>query len=114
LCYINRTLSEGEEILSTELCLVDEMTFEPIGEPYPLPDAMGLEIPECILRATRTDPEDNASIIERFFIGTSITPDPAKGPVVSKGRILVLGIDKDRKFQDSESHTLNSVCHCLA
>lgn len=114
LCCINRTLTNGEEILSTELCLVDEMTFEPIGEPYPLPDAMGLEIPECILRATRTDPEDKDNIIERFFIGTSITPDPAKGPVVSKGRILVLAIDKDRKFQDAESHTLNSVCHCLA
>lgn len=118
LCCINRTLTDGEEILSTELCLVNEMTYKMIGEPYPLPDAMGFEMPECILRATWSgpwaSPEDPDDFIERFVIGTSITSNPAEGPTVGKGRILVLGVDKNRKFQRAASHPLNGACHCLA
>src|SRR5690606_32710471 len=30
------------------------------------------------------------------------------------GRILVLGIDNDRKFQVAASRSLNGACHCLA
>ncbi|SPO00076.1 related to UV-damaged DNA-binding protein [Cephalotrichum gorgonifer] len=114
LLCINRTLSAGEEILSTEICLVDESTFEVIGEPHQLDDPTGLEIPECILRATWTDPEDADNFMERFIVGTSITPDPAKGAADSQGRILVFGVDRDRKFQLAESRPLRSVCHCLA
>ncbi|MBE3049825.1 hypothetical protein IMZ48_46475 [Candidatus Bathyarchaeota archaeon] len=114
LCCINRKLSDGVEILSTELCLVNEMTYKVIGEPYPLPDTMGLEIPECILRSTWTNPNDSDDFIERFVIGTSIQPTSAEGSAVATGRILVLGIDKDHKFQRAGSHTLNGACHCLA
>lgn len=97
-----------------ELCLVDEVTFEVIGEPYQLRDAAGLEIPECILRVTWTDPSDSDDSIERFVIGTSITPDSADITAMSRGRIIILGVDKDRKFQLAGSHPLNSACHCLA
>lgn len=112
LCCINRTVSAGVEILSTEVCLVNEVTFEIIGEPFPLPDAKGLEIPECMLRVARTDSEDSDDTLERFIIGTSIVEDPAKG--TSGGRILVLGIDNERKLQVAASHSLNGACHCLA
>lgn len=112
LCCINRTLSAGAEIMSTEVCLVNEVTFEMIGEPYPLSETNGFELPECMLRMARTDGEDSDDVLERFVIGTTAVTGSAKG--ASGGRILVLGIDTDFKLRVAASHPLNGACHCLA
>ena len=117
LCCINRTLTQGEEIVTTELCLVDEATLEMIGKPYPLVDSESegsLEIPEYIIRAAWTNPESPDDTIERFIVGTSITANSTGGGLVTKGRILSLKIENGREFKRVGSRSLNGACHCLA
>ncbi|PKS09256.1 hypothetical protein jhhlp_003870 [Lomentospora prolificans] len=109
-----RTLNSDppEEIVQTRICLVDEVMFELLGEPYLLPAPDGHEIPECIIRAEL--PDSNGELVERFIVGTSISADPTTGnPPAHGGQILVLGVDSDRKLFKVSSKLLQGACKCL-
>jgi DNA damage-binding protein 1 len=109
---IKRALSAGEEIITTQLFLVDEVVFQALGSPFVLKPVSGVELPECIVRAELPDSQGN--IAERFVVGTSISADPTTGqsPLI-RGRILVLGVDSDRRLYQVLSHPLNGACKSI-
>ena len=106
------TTDPPEELVQTRICLVDEVMFELLGEPYLLPTPDGHEFPECIIRAEL--PDASGELVERFIVGTSISADPTTGNAPAHGgQILVLGVDSDRKLFKVTSKLLQGACKSL-
>jgi DNA damage-binding protein 1 len=103
-------LENNEEVVSSSFRLVDEVIFQELGEPFVL-DSTNSEIVECVIRAELADSNGNPS--ERFIVGTSFLSDDETGADDTKGRILVLGVDEDRRVYQIVSHKLKGACRCL-
>jgi DNA damage-binding protein 1 len=107
---IKKELRDNEEVITSSFKLVDEIIFQELGEPFILDAAGELELVECVIRAAL--PDSNGDLVERFVVGTSIMYDDATASDVG-GRILVLGVDDDRKVYQLESYNLRGACRCL-
>lgn len=111
---IKKELVDNEEVVTSSFRLVDEIIFEELGDPFVLDGSTSLELVECVCRAELLDASGN--LTERFIVGTSCMPD-GDGAVATdstRGRIIVLGVDEDRKPYQIVSHKLKGNCRCLA
>jgi DNA damage-binding protein 1 len=110
---IKKELIANEEVITSTFRLVDEIVFEELGDPFVLQASTGLELVESVIRAEL--PDSNGNLAERFIVGTSFMPDEVEtGPVDKmRGRIIVLGVDKDRQVYQIASRTLKGHCRCL-
>ena len=109
---IKKELINNEEIVTSSFRLVDEIVFKELGEPFQLEATNGIELAECLIRASLPDSNGNHS--ERFILGTSFTPD-SELQVADKtrGRIIVLGVDEDRKPYQIVNFKIKGMCKCL-
>ena len=113
---IKKQLVHNEEVITSSFKLVDEIIFQELGDPMILNASSTLEMVECVIQATL--PDDNGNPVERFIIGTSFIAD---GEIVEgseggdiHGRILVVGVDENRRLYELVSYNLNGACRCLA
>lgn len=109
---IKKELIDNEEVITSSFRLVDEIVFRELGEPFVLNRLSGLELVECVIRAALPDSSGNHQ--ERFIIGTSlITEDDTVSAETAYGRIIILGVDEDRRPYQLVSHNLKGACRCL-
>ena len=92
---VKRELKSDGEFISSSFRLVDEIMFESVGRPFPLDDTPATEMVETVIRTELRDSYGNPT--ERFLVGTSFTDtDESVRSNPINGRILVLGVDKER------------------
>lgn len=107
---IRRELSKGVEKASSTFRLVDEVVFQPLGNPFELNQG---EVVETVIRAQLPDSFGNPA--ERFIVGTRFLVDEnLVSGSNSKGRVLVFGVDEERSPFQVVSHPLKSGCRRLA
>jgi len=110
---IRRELIRGEEIISSEFRLINEVNHQELGDPIPLGDADGPELIECVIRAELPIQHGDKEPAERFIVGTSFL-GTAGHPLDSRGRILVFGVDINRQPFLIGAKELKGSCRCLA
>lgn len=109
---IRKELVNNEEFVTSSFRVVDEIIFKELGEPFQLEATAGLELVECLIRASLPDSNGNHS--ERFILGTSFLPDSEmQSEDKSRGRIIVLGVDEERRPHQLVSFKLKGNCRCL-
>jgi DNA damage-binding protein 1 len=107
---IKKDLINGEEIITSNFRLVEDVLFGEVGKSFYLEDANGPELIECIIRAELPIEYGDGGPVERFIVGTSyLTPEAKAG-----GRILVFGVDTGRSPYLVMSHVLRGACRKLA
>ncbi|KAL2259215.1 hypothetical protein VTK26DRAFT_7185 [Humicola hyalothermophila] len=116
---IRRELVGGEEVVSSEFRLVDEVLFDKVGRRIQLGGADGTGVTELVEAVVRAELRDSyGNLAERFLVGTSYLPDAESGSGAAgtdvRGRILVLGVDSDRNPYKLLAHELKGACRCLA
>lgn len=110
---IKKELISNEEVITSSFRLVDEIIFQDLGSPFLLDASTSLELVECVIRAEL--PDSTGGMAERFIVGTSFIEDDSDGEhEQTKGRILVLGVDSDRRVYQIVSHNLKGACRCLS
>lgn len=110
---IKREVTHNEEIVKSSFLLVDEVLFDRVGKEFPLGLPGVTELVEAVICAEMRDAYGAPA--ERFFVGTSFLPDPNMGTdVVTRGRILVFGIDRERNPYLVFAQDLKGGCRCLA
>lgn len=110
---IKKELIKGEEIVTSNFRLVEDVMFGDIGKPFQLKDENGPELIECIIRAELPLQYGDGMPAERFIVGTSYLEDESKDTNVG-GRILVFGVDSGRSPYLVMSHVLKGACRKLA
>ena len=110
---IQKELIEGEEIVSSNFRLVEDVMFGDLGKPFQLKDENGPELIECIIRTELPIQYGDGTRAERFIVGTSYLEDESKEANVG-GRILVFGIDSGKSPYLIMSHVLRGACRKLA
>ncbi|EFX05445.1 uv-damaged DNA-binding protein [Grosmannia clavigera kw1407] len=108
---IKRELTQGREVVTSSLKLVDEVAFQPLGKPLAL-EVEGTELVECVVRAELRDALGNPA--ERFLVGTSFMAAGSSENEHTLGRILVVGVDSDHSPYIVSSHRVRGPCRCLA
>lgn len=108
---IKKEVVENEELITSSIKLVDEVIFDQIGESFALGVYSRVEMVEAVIRAELLDSYGNR--VERFIVGTSLQQDPNKLKDQINGRILVFGIDSERRLYQVTQHELKGACHCL-
>lgn len=109
---VKKELIGNEEVITSSFRLVDEIIFQDLGSPFVLDASASLELVECVIRAEL--PDSTGGLAERFIVGTSfVSDDSADEPEQTRGRILVLGVDSDRRVYQIVSHNLKGACRCL-
>ena len=110
---IKKELIKGEEIVTSNFRLVEDVLFGDIGKSFQLKDGNGPELIECIIRAELPIRYGDRIPAERFIVGTSYLEDECKDANVG-GRILVFGVDSGRSPYLIMSHVLRGACRKLA
>lgn len=110
---IKKALIKGEEIVTSNFRLVEDVMFGDIGKPFNLKDDNGPELIECIIRAELPIQYGDGMPAERFIVGTSYLEDEGRDTAVG-GRILVFGVDSERSPYLITSHVLRGACRKLA
>lgn len=110
---VKKELVGNQEVVSSRVRLVDEIIFEELGKPFELEQSAGIELAECVIRAKL--PDSKGSMVERFIVGTSFLPDsPDIRPADQRhGRIIVLGVDENRRLYQLLSRKLKGSCRSL-
>lgn len=108
---IKRELTQGREVVTSSIKLVDEVVFQPLGQPLGL-EVEGTELVECVIRAELRDALGNPA--ERFLVGTSFMAAGSAENEHTLGRILVVGVDSDHSPYIVSAHRLRGPCRCLA
>ncbi|ODA77921.1 hypothetical protein RJ55_06524 [Drechmeria coniospora] len=109
---VKKELVGNEEVITSTFKLVDEVVFRQLGKPVVMKASAALEIVECVIRAEL--PDSNGCPAERFIVGTSfVAGDDVADDKDVGGRILVLGVGKDRQAYEIVSHSLRGACRCL-
>lgn len=109
---IKKELINNEEIVTSSFRLVDEIVFKELGQPFQLEASAGLELVECLIRASL--PDSNGHHSDRFILGTSFMPDSETATSdKTRGRIIVLGVDEDRRPYQIVNFKLKGNCRCL-
>ncbi|KAI0482219.1 mono-functional DNA-alkylating methyl methanesulfonate N-term-domain-containing protein [Xylariaceae sp. FL0804] len=115
-CF-DRKVVDNEEIITSSFKLVDEVVFKPLGDAFFLDSSARVEMVEAVIRAELPDSYGNQ--VERFIVGTSYL-DEERTTVTQevqeevRGRILVLGVDTDRKPYLVVGRNLKGACRSLA
>ncbi|KAG6183092.1 hypothetical protein E4U25_003974 [Claviceps purpurea] len=110
---IKKHLIGNTELITSSFRLVDEVLFQELGEPLDIEGYPELELVEAVIRAELPDSMGNWA--ERFIVGTSFLIDEETADESdTRGRILVLGVDKDRQVYEIFAHELKGSCRCLA
>ncbi|KAJ1331792.1 DNA damage-binding protein 1 [Microdochium nivale] len=111
---IRRQIVDNEEVVSSAFRLVDEVTFQNLGKDLALGVTPAVEMIEAVIRAEL--PDSYGQPVERFIIGTSFVEDEQTNNASRdeiRGRILVLGIDSDRKPYVLAKKNLKGACRVL-
>lgn len=116
---VKRELIQGEEIISSNFRLVDEIMFGDLGNPFSLhnDENNGTELVESIIRAELTIPygkDGEEALPDRFIVGTSYLSDISNAGTQTRGRILVFGVDSDRNPYLLAEQKLKGGCRRLA
>ncbi|KXJ95665.1 mono-functional DNA-alkylating methyl methanesulfonate N-term-domain-containing protein [Microdochium bolleyi] len=111
---IRRQIVDNEEVVSSAFRLVDEVTFQNLGKDLALGVTPAVEMIEAVIRAEL--PDSYGQLVERFIVGTSFVEDEQTNNASRddvRGRILVLGIDSDRKPYVLAKKNLKGACRVL-
>ena len=104
---IERTLSAGEEQISSHFRLVDEVAFQELHS-YPLNKD---ELIECCVRCKLDD--GSGELAERFVVGTAYLDDAGDSASGARGRILVFEVTEGRQLKVVTELALRGACRCL-
>ncbi|KAG0652707.1 UV-damaged DNA-binding 1 [Hyphodiscus hymeniophilus] len=111
---IKRELSNGEEIITSTFRLVEDINFGKMGKPFVLRDENGPELIECVIRAELPTVYSDHEPAERFIVGTSYLDDEAAKESDIRGRLLVFGVDSDKRPYLVTSLVLKGACRRVA
>ncbi|KAF1948377.1 hypothetical protein CC80DRAFT_459334, partial [Byssothecium circinans] len=103
---IKRILKGGEEILHSQLKLVDEIQFKELDK-WPLKED---ELVESVMRCDL--PDGSGGSAERFVVGTAYLDD--QNATAERGRILILEVTRDRQLKLVTEIAVKGGCRCLA
>ncbi|KAI2622197.1 mono-functional DNA-alkylating methyl methanesulfonate N-term-domain-containing protein [Hypomontagnella submonticulosa] len=111
-CF-NRYIKNNEEIVTSSFKLVDEVIFKQLGDDILLDSSHRVEMIEAVIRAELSDSYGN--MVERFLIGTSYLDDAQStaGEDAVRGRILIVGVDKERGPYVVGKRHLKGACRAL-
>jgi DNA damage-binding protein 1 len=110
---IKKELIKGEEIVTSNFRLVEDVMFGDRGRSFALNDNNGPELIECVIRAELPIEYGDGTPMERFIVGTSYLQEEIKDSNVG-GRILIFGVDSERSPYLVMSHVLRGACRKLA
>ncbi|KAH7035527.1 mono-functional DNA-alkylating methyl methanesulfonate N-term-domain-containing protein [Microdochium trichocladiopsis] len=111
---IRREIVDNEEVVSSSFKLVDEVSFQSLGQEFKLGITPAVEMIEAVIRAEL--PDSYGHLVERFIVGTSFVEDEQTSNASRdeiRGRLLVLGIDSERRPYIVAKKNLKGACRVL-
>ncbi|EXJ84686.1 hypothetical protein A1O3_05356 [Capronia epimyces CBS 606.96] len=108
---VRRIMESGTEALLSSVKIADEVNFKELDS-IELQDR---ELVECIVSTGSLDTEDESKGYgDMFVVGTSILEENDAGQEVTKGRILVFEVDKEKNLREVAQTKVNGACRSLA
>ncbi|KAL2444016.1 DNA damage-binding protein 1a [Exophiala dermatitidis] len=108
---IRRIMEGGTEALLSSVKIADEVSFKELDS-IELQDR---ELVECIVSTGSFDTEDESKGYgDMFVVGTSILEEDDAGEEVTKGRILVFEVNKEKKLKAVTQIKVKGACRSLA
>lgn len=108
---IRRIMEGGTEALLSSVKIADEVSFKELDS-IELRDR---ELVECIISTGSFDTEDESKGYgDMFVVGTSVSEEDDAGEEVTKGRILIFEVNKEKKLKQVTQIKVKGACRSLA